>query len=296
MVFTDSRRTDTVMVSYLLVTALLVVVFHQKVPQWLTLVGIHLVAAVLIGALRFIPARAPVLIRFLRDWYPVIAFPLLYKEVELLAAAFGNWGLTEPIRSLEVFLFAGHPSNYLCGHLEWAPLSEYLHLCYFAHVLLLPALGGYWYHTRRETFYELIFLVSVVVATSYLFFILFPVDSPFYLADPLPESLRGHFFYNLVHYVADRGGARGGAFPSTHVSVSTTIWLVAWYRERRIAYWLLALVPGLIFATVYGRFHYVLDVITGFAHAGIVFILGARCEKTKSSWKTEEPSLASPKP
>jgi membrane-associated phospholipid phosphatase len=289
MVHSDSRRTDTVMVSYLLSTALLVVVFHQKVPQWPTLIVIHLIATVAIGALRFLPAGAPAVVRFLRDWYPVIAFPVLYKEVELLAAAFGNWGLTEPIRSLEVFLFAGHPSDYSSEILEWAPLSEYLHLCYFAHVLLLPALGGYWYHTKREAFYELIFLVSVVLATSYLFFILFPVDSPFYLADPLPESLRGHFFYDLVHYVADRGGARGGAFPSTHVSVSTTIWLLAWHRERRIACWLLLLVPGLIFATVYGRFHYVLDVITGWAHAGIVFVWGTRLEATKQSLETEEP-------
>jgi membrane-associated phospholipid phosphatase len=289
MAINDSRRTDAVMVFYLLASALLVVAFHQKVPQWPTIVVIHLVATLVIAALRFLPANAPAAIRFLRDWYPVIAFPILYKEVEFLAAAFGNWGLTEPIRSLEVFLFAGHPSNYLSEVLEWAPLSEYLHLCYFAHVLLLPALGGYWYHTKRDAFYELLFLISIVVATSYLFFILFPVDSPFYLGDPLPKSLRGHFFYELVHYVADRGGARGGAFPSTHVSVSMTIWLLAWHRERRIAYWLLLLVPGLIFATVFGRFHYVLDVITGWAHAGIVFVLGTRLETATQSLETEEP-------
>lgn len=276
----DARLTDAVMATYLLLTALVIVLFHQAVPQWHALVGVHLVVAVLIGALRFLPGRAPALVHFWRDWYPVVAFPLLYKEVEFLAAAFGNWGLTEPIRSLEVSLFAGHPSVYLSELLEWAPLSEYLHLCYLSHVLLLPIVGGYWYHTRRDAFYELIFLVSVVLSASYLFFVLFPVDSPFYLADPLPESLRGHFFYDIVHYVADRGGARGGAFPSTHVSVSTTIWLVAWYRQRPIAYWLLLLVPGLIFATVYGRFHYVLDVITGLALAVTVFFFWVRFQRS----------------
>ncbi len=280
MATTDSRRTDTVMVSYLLLTALLIVLFHQKVAPWQAFVGVHLFASILIGALRFIPSHAPALIQFSRDWYPVVAFPLLYKEVEFLAAAFGNWGLTEPIRSLEVSLFAGHPSIYLSELLAWAPLSEYLHLCYLSHILLLPVVGGYWYHARRDAFYELIFLVSVVLSTSYLFFILFPVDSPFYLADPLPASLRDHFFYDIVHYVADRGGARGGALPSTHVSVSTTIWLVAWYRQRPIAYWLLLLVPGLIFATVYGRFHYVLDVATGLALSGTVFFFWVRSQQS----------------
>ena len=102
---------------------------------------------------------------------------------------------------------------------------------------------------------------------SYLFYMFFPVDSPFYLAPDLAEPLTGNFFYELVHFVSDRGGARGGAFPSSHVSVSVTVWLVVWFRARRWAYLLTPVTVGLIFATVYGRFHYVLDSIVGLALA-----------------------------
>jgi membrane-associated phospholipid phosphatase len=238
--------------------------------------SVHVAGAGVIAALRFLPSRLPRLVQFFRDWYPVILFPLLYKEVEIFAAAFGNWGLTEPIRRLEASLFSGHPSIYLSERLNWVPLSEFLHLCYLSHILLLPALGGYWYYAKRDVFRELLFLVSTVLAISYLFFILFPVDSPFYLAPPLAEPLAGRFFYDIVHFVSGHGGARGGAFPSTHVSVTSVIWWVAWHRQRKIAYGLTPIALGLFFATVYGRFHYVVDVVAGLALAAAVILISRR--------------------
>jgi membrane-associated phospholipid phosphatase len=41
--------------------------------------------------------------------------------------------------------------------------------------------------------------------------------------------------------------------------------VVAWKRQRQLAYLLLPIVLGVIVATVYGRFHYLLDTIAGLA-------------------------------
>jgi membrane-associated phospholipid phosphatase len=132
--------------------------------------------------------------------------------------------------------------------------------------------GSYWYLTgQKAKFHELVYLVSVTLTASYLFFALFPVDSPFYVFPPLGEPFEGHFFYDLVHFVAGQGGARGGAFPSSHVSVATVVLLVLWSRERRLAFALLPIVVGLILATVYGRFHYALDVVAGLTLGVTVF-------------------------
>ena len=86
------------------------------------------------------------------------------------------------------------------------------------------------------------------------------MDSPFYLYEPIGEPLAGNFFYELVHLMARQGGARGGAFPSSHVSVSTVVLLMVWYHDRRLGYFLAPIVAGIYVATVYGRFHYALDV------------------------------------
>ncbi len=261
--------TDAVIVLYLVVTAGLVVAFRESLPSWKLVAAAHLASAALVASLRFMRFR------FVRDWYPVALFPVLYKEVELLAAAFGNWGLTEAVVELESSLF-GAPSLTLSRELPWVALSEYLHFCYFSYVLWLPLVGGYLYfHGKLEAFRELVLLVSVTFSVSYLIYILFPVDSPFYLSDPPGAPFAGNFFYDLVHFVSERGGARGGAFPSSHVSVSTVILLTVLRYEPRLGLWLLPIYPGLVVATVYGRFHYAVDVFAGWALAGTV-VLGYR--------------------
>ncbi len=259
------RRTDGLTAVYLLVTALLMVLFREQVAHWSILFCLHLTTVALLLWLRsFSPSRP--FWKFLHDWYPVLVFPLLYKEVEFLAAAFGDWGLTEPIRSLEATLFQGHPSLYLSQQWNWVPLSEYLHFCYFAFMVMLPVVGCYWYGKGQMlAFRDLLFLVGVAFYGSYLFFILFPVDSPFDLAAPPEGPIADYFFYNLVHEISSRGGARGGAFPSIHVSASIIVLVVAWKRQRQLAYLLLPIVLGVMVATVYGRFHYVLDTIAGLA-------------------------------
>lgn len=265
------RRIDTLNAIYLLITAGLVLLFHHRVPHWEIYTGVHLVMSAVILSLRFVPDRLPPPLQFLRDWYPVPAFPLLYKEVAVFAAAFGNWGLSAPISQLEFHLFRGHPSMYLSECFAWIPLSEYLHFCYFFYVLLFPTVGGYWYFTGRQAaFRELLFLVCLTYTISYLYFILFPVDSPFYLFAPPGKPIAGHPFYNLVHFVSSHGGARGGAFPSSHVSVGSVVWLYVWSKQRRFAYLLFPIILGLILATVYGRFHYALDAIAGLGLGGLI--------------------------
>lgn len=282
------RRIDHVIILYLLITALLVVVFRASLANAPFFVALHLTLAVTIFALRFLPPTLPPIARFFRDWYPAIAFPFLYKEVELFAGAFGNWSLTDSLQSLEVSLFAGHPSIYLSERVSSIPLSEYLHFCYLAYVVLFPIIGGYWYFTGKKAWFrELLFLISLTYAVSYLFYILYPVDSPFYLAPPPGEPLAGHTFYDLVHFVSERGGARGGAFPSSHVSISTVILLVTLGRQPRWAFWLLPIYLGLVFATVYGRFHYVLDIVAGLMLAFVIMagyrFLGGEAKSESSS-------------
>jgi len=191
-------------------------------------------------------------------------FPLVYKEVELLAPALGDWRLTAAIPAWESALFAGQPSLYLSERLAFVPLSEYLHFCYLSYVIVIPSVAAYWYVSgRRAAFGELLLLLSTVMLGSYLFFILLPVDSPYYLSPRLGPPLSGHFFFDLVHQMSARGGARGGAFPSAHVSGAVVVSLVAWRHQRGLAYLLIPITGGVMMATVYGRFHYALDTLAG---------------------------------
>ena len=180
-----------------------------------------------------------------RDWYPLVLFPVLYPEVEVLAAVMGDWRLTGTVAAAEAALFGGHPSLYLSERLPFVPLSEFLHPGFLAYVVVIPAVAAWWYFRgRRGAFHDLVLLLAAVMYGSYLFFILFPVDSPYYRFDCLAAPLAGNPFFDLVHGMSARGGARGGAFPSAHVSGALVVVLVAWRHQRRLAVALVPIVAG----------------------------------------------------
>jgi membrane-associated phospholipid phosphatase len=267
-----ARWTTRLTASYLAITAALIAILGTAVPGRIWLVGVHLALAGALLILSLVRPHAQTL-RVIRDWHPLMLFPLLYKEVELLAPALGDWRLTAAIPAWELALFAGQPSLYLSERLAFVPLSEYLHFSYLSYVIVIPSVAAYWYVSRREAaFGELLFLLSIVLLGSYLFFILLPVDSPYYLSPRLGPPLAGHFFFDLVHEVSARGGARGGAFPSAHVSGAVVVSLVAWRHQRRLAYPVVLITASVMVATVYGRFHYVLDTIAGAALAIAVVV------------------------
>ena len=270
-----ARWTTTLTASYLSMTAALIAIVGTNVPGRVWLVAMHLILAAALLILN--RARPPAgILRVIRDWHPLMLFPLLYKEVELLAAALGDWRLTAAIPAWESALFAGQPSVYLSERLAFVALSEYLHFSYLSYVIVIPAVAAYWYVSgRRAAFGELVLLLSTVLLGSYVFFILLPVDSPYYLSPRLGPPLSGHFFFDLVHQVSARGGARGGAFPSAHVSGAVVVSLVAWRHQRRLAYGLVPFAGSVMIATVFGRFHYVLDTLAGAALA-IAVVLAYR--------------------
>ena len=280
MVTHDSLRqatlTTTLTASYLTITALLIAIHGDAAPSRAGLVAVHLTLAALLLILN--RSRRPGgILRVLLDWHPLLLFPVLYKEVELLAAVIGDWRLTATVPAWEAALFGGQPSLYLSERLAFVPLSEYLHFCYLSYVLVIPSVAAYWYVSgRRTAFAELLLMLSIVLLGSYLFFILLPVDSPYYLWPRLGPPLSGHFFFDLVHQMSARGGARGGAFPSAHVSGAVVVSLVAWRHQRRLAYLIIPLAGSVMIATVYGRFHYVLDVVAGAALA----IAVVKCART----------------
>jgi len=288
----SARRTTTLTASYLAITAALIAILGKAVPGRIWLVAVHVT---LFAALLLLNRANPStgILRVIRDWHPLMLFPLLYKEVQLLAAVIGDWRLTTAIPAWESALFAGQPSLYLSERLAFVPLSEYLHFCYLSYVIVIPSVSAYWYISgRRAAFGELLLMLSTVLLGSYLFFILLPVDSPYYLSQRLGPPLSGHFFFDLVHQISARGGARGGAFPSAHVSGAVVVCLVAWRHQRRLAYLIIPLTVSLIIGTVYGRFHYVLDTLAGAALA--IVVVTAYRSLSGGGPQMEGPALAGP--
>src|SRR4029453_14031772 len=91
-----ARWTTTLTASYLAITAALIAILGNWVPGRVGLVAVHLTLS---GSLLILNRARPSagILRVIRDWHPLMLFPFLYKEVELLAAVVGDWQLTAAI-------------------------------------------------------------------------------------------------------------------------------------------------------------------------------------------------------
>ena len=77
------------------------------------------------------------------------------------------------------------------------------------------------------------------------------------------NAIESPFSRKLVDMVIDNAAVRGGCMPSSHFGVGLVIQLFCFKYYRKAAWMILPIVIGLAIGTVWGRFHYVSDVVAG---------------------------------
>ena len=65
-------------------------------------------------------------------------------------------------------------------------------------------------------------MLSTVLLGSYLFFILLPVDSPYYLSQRLGPPLSGHFFFDPFIKCRRAAARAAGRFPARTCQVRSS--------------------------------------------------------------------------
>lgn len=243
--------------------------------------AIHVLAILAIFSLRAVSSDGHNrFLRALHGWYPMALIPLMYRETGVLSGHF--WGRTfdTEVQTWENALFGTSPAMWLSQAAPYRWLSESLHLCYMSWWIMLPLVGGVlWWTDRPHAFARFMWTVVNALFFCYLCFILFPVDGPRQLFPPLDERLQGPV-YRACHAVVGRGSADGAAFPSAHVVGALVILACLWRDARRLFWPMLPVCTGLVIATVYGRFHYALDVV-------VALPLSARLLYVLSAWPSE---------
>ena len=163
-------------------------------------------------------------------------------------------------------------------------LNEWMMLGYFSYYLLVPILGLTLFFRRRYVALNGFLTASTVAfVISYIGFVVYPVEGPrYFLAAQFTEPLRGYVFVPLVRSIIDNAAIHGGCMPSSHVAVALVVLVWAYRTYRRLALVLTPLVVTLTFATVWGRFHYVADVVVGIVVGLIGLYVGARWTRDRA--------------
>jgi membrane-associated phospholipid phosphatase len=180
--------------------------------------------------------------------------------------------------------------------MDWLPcpaVSELFYAAYFSYYVMVAGVGLALFYRNREQFSHYLSVISLLFYVCFLIYIFLPVQGPrvFFrefascplpadvqplVAPVLPGAVQAGPFCRLmawIYYAFDRPGA---AFPSSHVAVAIGTVCFSFRYLRPIRWPHLVAVVLLCVATVYCRYHYVVDVMAGGVTAAVLIPLGNR--------------------
>jgi membrane-associated phospholipid phosphatase len=268
---------DRLTLAYLFFTTTLILICRQNIPQWAMLLPTHFVLIAVVFGLAYSRLRKVRILATASHWYPTLLFLFFFEEIGLIVhAIFPGW-FDEYLIKADYAVFGVHPTVWIEQFSSYW-LNEYMQLVYTSYFLLTIGLGAYlWIRGRREEFSVFIASTCAAYYLCYVIFVFFPIESPYHTLRHLQQvELTGGPFTAFINLIEKHGRVHGGAFPSAHVAGSMVVLISAWRFVRRIGYWLTPLVLSICVATVYGRYHYVMDVFAGISMAAIGCWIGAR--------------------
>jgi len=216
-------------------------------------------------------------LRFARDWYPLPLYIFFFEELQgLVHAIFPGWFDGWLIR-FDFNLAGVHPSVWLARFSNPAlnDFMQFAYMTYFLYLVILPAI--LYAEKDRIAFWNVMVSTAVANYTVYFIAVLFPIESPYHaLAAMNTTPLHGGYFTTVIEFIERFGRVHGGAFPSAHVAGSMVAILASW-RYRRWLFWVcLPFFVNMCVSTVYGRYHYIADVLAGIVVGALGFAVGSR--------------------
>jgi membrane-associated phospholipid phosphatase len=223
-------------------------------------------------------------VRFVRDWYPLPLYIGCFEELRWLAhIVFPGW-FDRWLIAFDYNLAGVHPAVWLARFSSPAmnDFMQFSYMTYFLYLVILPAI----LYACRERLAFWTVMVSTAIAhySVYVIAPLFPVESPHYSSVSLGlKPLDGGWFTAAINLIEHFGRVHGAAFPSAHVAGSMVALLAA-RRYRPWLFWVsLPFFVCMCVATVYGRYHYVADVLAGIAVGAFGFEAGSWLMRRKGA-------------
>ncbi len=246
---------DKVIVAYLLFTTLLTVIWFAAIPgaAWILIAHAAAMAAWIAFRTNFA----------FHCWYPLPYVAACYKEMAILIPPIRGHDYDEWASRVDRALWGTDPILWLV-HRPNAAITEFLQIAYslFIPVVLVVAYL-LWRQRKFDEFRYYAFLIALGFLASYLGYLAAPVRGPRFWLHSLPP-LRGLWLTTALQNTLDRlESAHYDCFPSGHTELTMLACWGSRMVSRKLFYVFLGYTPCIIFATVYLRYHYTIDVLAG---------------------------------
>jgi len=276
------RPIDKIFLGYFIVLSFILALRLGQFPEGKIFLWGHVVLIILFYSFLALSRRTKSkFVFFLRQWYPVLFYTMMYEEIGKLNHIIFPHFLDPYIIEVEKWLFAGHmPALELQPMFSHPIIKEIMYFAYFSYFLLPFFVAGTIYMRRlyRE-FADAIFTVSLTFYFCYLFFIIFPVASPRFIFDTASTTASTGFFPRLVHNILANAEIKGGAFPSSHVAIAALVLIFTYKYVKKARIPVTIMVILLAISTVYGHFHYAVDVFAGIIVAVVFYFIAPKIRK-----------------
>jgi membrane-associated phospholipid phosphatase len=248
---------DKLIAAYLILTTGLIIAWFPKIPEAIWLLAAHAAAILVLLAARGNEA--------FHNWYPLPYVAACYKEMAILIPAIRGTNYDAELARLDFRIWSENPTVWI-ERIQNPALTEFLQIAYS---LFIPAVLVVafllWKRRKLVEFRYYAFLIAIGFLASYVGYLLVPVRGPrFYLHDLQHLPLAGSWLFHSLQGALDRlESAHYDCFPSGH----TELTMLACWGSRLVSaelfYAFLGYTPCIIFATVYLRYHYTIDVLAG---------------------------------
>jgi membrane-associated phospholipid phosphatase len=253
---------DKIILAYFALMGALLVVYWSNVPGAAALLVLHVAGAALIVLAVKRPGRAS---RLFRHWYPLLYVASCYREMSILIPAIRRTDADQRLAKLDYAFWHANPTVWL-ERIQVPALTEFLQIVYS---LFIPAVlfvaWRLWRRSDYAAFRYYAFLIATGFLVSYIGYLLVPARGPrFILKDLQHAPLRGLWLFGLLQSTLDRlEHVTYDCFPSGHTELA----ILACWGSRQVSRPLGRIYLGytvcMVFATVYLRYHYTVDVAAG---------------------------------
>lgn len=230
------------------------------------------------------------------------AGPMLYRVsvyggVQLSYFALRNvlptaapWSFDEQLYRLDVALFGAEPTLVL-DRFVTPQTTEWFSFFYFNYFFLLAVhvLPFLFLSRRLALFSEFALAILTLFCISHLLYMAVPGYGPYkHLADLYQHELPSGTWYDVVISAVQSGGAQKDIFPSLHTGAPTLVTLFSIRHRKELPFkytWPLVafFTVNIIGATLFLRWHYLIDVVAGLLISSTCVMLAPRIR----AWEDE---------
>lgn len=290
---------DVVTQSFLAVLTFIFIIFNVKIELWFLYIPLNIL---LICSIWFLVIKyerkvieskleekdAGRFLKILRYWYGVAAILIIFKEVYFIIYYLKPPDIDLALIKADFIIFGLNPT-------QWAykfknpVITEFLQLVYVYYYPMIVVIGLQLYLKHRyKEFKFTIFIVFFSFYFSYLLYFFFPANGPrFHLHDfyAITTELPGVFLTEHIRAFLNFGESippgvmnpqdyvQRDAMPSLHTITAFLIMYISWKIRSKSLYFYLPYFFCMVAATIYLRYHYVVDIFAGLVVCAVTILV-----------------------